>query len=353
MSKRVLVTGGAGYIGCVLVPKLLAKGYKVRVLDKMVFGDGGLDTVRDEIEFVRGDIRDLSAPGPMSVVTLRGMDVVIHLAGLSNDPTAEYNPAANRAINTQGTIDLAKQCKAAGIPRFLFASSCSVYYTMEPGDTLRDEEYPINPQAPYSQSKYEAETGLLALTSDTFHPTILRQGTVFGPSPRMRYDLVVNAFTKDAYLHRKLTVHAGGQMWRPMLHIEDVCDAYIACLEAPEESIRGQVFNVLGTWNGTENYQVVDIAEEVQQSLLDNRGIQLDLEVRKAGASRSYRVSGEKFRQTLGWSPDCSIRGAAEDMWDQLVETADPNDPIYYNIRWLELLEGMRERLDAMGGGPL
>ncbi len=343
MSKTVLVTGGAGYIGCVLVPKLLDKGYHVRVLDKLVFGSGGLTPVWGDMELYCSDIRD------PHLSLLRGVDAVIHLAGLSNDPTAEYNPDANKAINTMGTIHLAQRCKAAGISQFIFASSCSVYYTMEPDDTLRDEQYPVNPTAPYSLSKYEAERGILALADDTFSPVILRKGTIFGPSPRNRYDLVVNAFTEDAFQHRRMTVNAGGRMWRPMLHIEDACDAYIACLEAPVEDVCGQVFNVL-----SDNYRVIDIAQEVQQALQGIPGVTtIDIGVQRVGAARSYRVSGEKFKHVLGLNLNRSIGQAAIDMWEQLAGGIDPNDPIYYNIRWLELLEDMRVRLADMGGGPL
>lgn len=349
MSKRILVTGGAGYIGCVLVPKLLDKGYRVRVLDKLVFGAQGLDDVIDQIELIVGDIRDVNTLGHRRA-TLNDIDAVIHLAGLSNDPTAEYNPVANTSINTKGTATLAHYCKLAGIRRFLFASSCSVYYTMRPDDTLRDEEYPINPTAPYSQSKYEAERALLEMTDDSFYPIILRQGTIFGPSPRKRYDLVVNAFTKDAFQHRRLTIHAGGRMWRPMLHIDDAADAYIACLEDTvlDEGNHGQVFNVL-----SGNHRVIDIAYKVRHALEVNKGIKLDMEVQQVGAMRSYRVSGVKFEQAFGPILHRDIGLAASDMWDQLEDGVDLDDPIYYNLRWLELLDDMRERLGVMGGSPL
>jgi nucleoside-diphosphate-sugar epimerase len=342
MSSHILVTGGAGYIGCVLVPKLLEKGYAVRVLDKLVFGGEGLDPVKDRIELVPGDVRRI----PEKV--LDGIDAVVHLAGLSNDPTAEFNPAANESINTEGTLALAGRCKEAGVRRFVFASSCSVYYTMEADDTVRDEDYPIHPQAPYSYSKHNAEKGLLALADGGLCPVILRKGTVFGPSPRMRYDLVVNTFVKDAFQKRHLTIHAGGRMWRPLLHIEDAAYAYVAVLEAPEEHVRGQVFNVL-----SDNYQVIKVAYEVRRALESQRGVHLHLEVQQVGAVRSYRVAGDKFKRTLGMTLDRSITSATPRMWDELEEGIDPDAPIYYNIRWLEVLTDMQKRLRDMGGGPL
>jgi nucleoside-diphosphate-sugar epimerase len=342
MSKKILVTGGAGYIGCVLAPKLLDRGYEVRIVDKLVFGREGLESIKDKIELFPGDIRNPSKEW------FEGVDAVIHLAGLSNDPTAEYNPKANESINTDGAIILARECKAAGIRRFLFASSCSVYYTMRSDDTVRDEDYPIDPQAPYSYSKHNAEKALLELADNGFCPVFLRKGTIFGPSPRKRFDLVVNTFTKDAFQHRHLIIHAGGRMWRPMLHIEDAADAYIACLEAPEEKVHGQVFNIL-----SDNYQVIKIAHEVRRALEVGKGVRLDLEVQQVGAVRSYRVSGEKFKRVFGLDLSRQIGPAVSEMWDQLEEGIEPDNPIFYNIKWLELLEEMRKRLGEMGGGPL
>lgn len=338
----VLVTGGAGYLGSVLVPRLLERDYRVRVLDKLIFGRSGLDAVADRMELVAGDIRDIDPS------VLDGIDAVVHLAGLSNDPTAEYNPAANASINTEGTIELAKRCKDRGIRRFVFASSCSVYYTIQPDDAIRDEDYDISPEAPYSKSKYLAEIGLRKLADDGFCPVILRKGTIFGPSPRMRYDLVVNTFTKDAFSRRQLTIHAGGRMWRPMLHIEDAVSAYIAALDAPDEKVRGQVFNVV-----SDNYQVLKIAYEVRRTLESQKGIHLQLEVQQVGTSRSYRVAGDRFESVFELSLSRGIGPAVSEMWDALEEGVDPDAPEYYNIRWLELLMEMRGRLKEMGGNPL
>src|SRR5882672_10642834 len=176
-----MATGGAGYVGCRLVPALVEMGADVHVVDKLVFGEQGLEGLRDGIELLRSDIRTLD------VDDLKGIDVVVHLAGLSNDPTAEFNPAANKAINLDATVRLAHLAKEAGVRRFIFASSCSVYYTEVPDDSLRDETDRVEPKAPYSWSKRQAEMRVLELASPDFCPVILRKGTVFGYSPRMRF----------------------------------------------------------------------------------------------------------------------------------------------------------------------
>jgi nucleoside-diphosphate-sugar epimerase len=335
---HVLVTGGAGYIGCRLVPALLARGHEVTVVDKLYFGDAGLESAKNQIRFYAADIRDIPP------AAFDGVSAIIHLAGLSNDPTAEYNPAANLQINTEATITLAKQAKQRKIERFVFASSCSIYYTLQPDDVLRGEDYPIAPKAPYSFSKHEAEKGLNALADDNFSPVMLRKGTIFGQSDRMRYDLVINTFTKDAYASRRLVIHAGGRMWRPMLHIDDAVEAYIATVEAPRERVHRQVFNVL-----SDNFRVLNMAYEVRHVLEQHKGIRLDLQVQHVGTSRSYRVDGSKFHDTLGVKFSHPIGTAVDEIWNKLEEGTEYDNPIYYNIRWLELLTDMQKRLKAMG----
>jgi nucleoside-diphosphate-sugar epimerase len=339
---KILVTGGYGYIGSRLVPALLNAGHKVRVLDKLLFGDEGLGSCRDRIEVVVDDIRTV---GPE---VCDGMDAVIHLAGLSNDPTAEYNPEANKSINAEGTVRIARLARERGVRRFIFASSCSIYYTLHPDGKVKTEESPVEPQAPYSWSKRQAELGLLELADRKFCPLALRKGTVYGQAPRMRYDLVINAFTRDAFAKRRLTIHAGGRMWRPMLHIDDAVDAYLLALNAPDHLVHGRALNVL-----SDNYEVIKLAHEVRRTLEGHKGIRLDLDIQQVGVSRSYRVDGTRFRDGIGFEPKHSMASAVDEMWDHLETGVDFEDPIYYNIRWLELLCAMEQRLKAMGGGPL
>jgi nucleoside-diphosphate-sugar epimerase len=278
---------------------------------------------------------------------LKKFDAVIHLAGLSNDPTAEFNPVANRVINYEATVRLGEMARDAGVERFVFASSCSVYYSECADGHIYDENHPVDPKAPYSWSKLQAELGLLELASTDFSPVILRKGTLFGFSPRMRYDLVVNTFTRDAYAKRRLNVQAGGRMWRPLLHISDAVDAYKAVLTADRDAVHGNVFNVV-----SGNYQVLAIAHEVRRAL-EERGVTIELDITPVGVSRSYRVAGVKFHDYLGVELSRGIRDAVHEMWDASALVSDLNHPIYCNISWLELLADIECRLKRMGGSPL
>src|ERR1039458_3434398 len=230
-SKSILVVGGAGYLGCVLVEELLNRGYAVTVFDRLFFGDEGLRRFRDRVRLLTGDIRS------MPPAVMEGVSAIINLAGLSNDPTAEYNPEANHQMNTVATRTLAEMAKKAGVKRYIFASSCSIYdvgIVDEERDVLLNEESPVQPRAAYGVSKLAGERELLALCDKDFSPVILRMGTLFGFSPRMRYDLVVNTFVKDAFLKGAMTLHYGGQMWRPLVDVRDAARAYVMALEAPD-----------------------------------------------------------------------------------------------------------------------
>ncbi|MEK7649521.1 MAG: SDR family oxidoreductase [Patescibacteria group bacterium] len=328
MSKgTVLVTGGSGYIGSVLVPLLLRSDWKVRVIDVGYFGHEGLSAVKNDIELIEGDIR--SAPKSL----FEGVSAVIHLAGFSNDPTAEYNPMQNFSVNFEGTRHLAELAREAGVPRFIFASSCSVYYSEQPDDTICTEEKIIYPKAPYSLSKHLAEQFLLGQRSDTFAPVMLRKGTVFGSSPRMRYDLAINTFLKNAYINKTLILHSGGWMWRPFLDIEDAARAYLFALEAPIGKVSGGIFNVIGF-----NKLVKDIAEDIVHIVKDSFDIDLIIKAEKTGPQRSYRVSGEKFEK-IGFHPQSDFTQAAKSIWEVLASGKhDLGESKYYNIRQFEYL---------------
>jgi nucleoside-diphosphate-sugar epimerase len=331
-DQTVLVAGGAGYIGCVLVPRLIERGYRVRVLDRLYFGEEPLASFRDRIELVVADVRDL----PDSA--LDGIDGVINLSGLSNDPTAEYDPEANWQMNAIGTETLAEKCVERGIDRYVFASSCSLYDGLPPG--MHDETAEIVPRAAYATSKRYGEEALLRLASEEgLTAVILRNGTVYGWSPRMRFDLVVNTFVKDALLSGKLMLHGGGWMWRPLVDVRDVADAMVAAYEAPAEKVRGEVFNVLHS-----NYQIRELALIVAGTVrMAGRTVDI-IEAPAPRLTRDYECSNAKMSTTVGFIPRHSVLGAATDLVERYAgaDSAQLTDPRHYNIRWLELMNELR-----------
>ncbi len=336
----ILVTGGAGYIGVVLVKELLKKGISVRIFDKLYFGEKPLEEFRDRIDLVQGDIRNFDR------AILNDIDAVAHLAGLSNDPTAEFNPAANMEMNAKGTAELATVCKEKGIRKFTYASSCSIYDRgLFAEDLIQDENAPVQPRAAYAISKYKGERALLELADEDFYPVILRQGTVYGYSPRMRYDLVVNTFVKDALQKGKLTVFCGGEMWRPLIDITDAAGAHICCLEADETKIGGNIYNI-----SYKNYRILEVAYRVKKALEDIVDVEIDVDYFER-KTRSYRVSTKKIETELGFKPTVSIEDSARDMAHKIIDgnAADMENPLYYNINWMTLLVELEQTLKEIG----
>lgn len=334
---RILVTGGAGYIGSVLVPKLLDRGHRVRVLDRMFWGPPHY-AERDGVELVNADVRRM----PEGV--LHGIDAVDHLAGFSNDPTSEYSPEANWQMNAVATETLAQLCRVSAVKRLVFGSSCSLYDGSQT-DELLDEEAPLAPRGAYATSKRYAEEALLANAGGSFEPVVLRQATVFGASERMRFDLVVNAFVKDALVRQRLVLHGGGRMWRPLVNVNDLADAHVACLEAPAAMVAGETFNVVG-----ENHQVRELAEVVAAALV-KLGKPVALEDGPLpGIVRNYKCTGAKLRERLGVSfattPAMAVAELVEKYGKVPVESL--GHPKYYNIAWMELLENARPAYQAM-----
>jgi nucleoside-diphosphate-sugar epimerase len=329
---NVLVTGGAGYIGLELCRQLLERGDSVRVLDRFFFGEQPLLALAEagggRLSFVRGDVRAFEED------VLEGIDGISHLAGLSNDPTAEYNTEANWQMNAVATERLATAAKRRGIARFVFGSSASLYDGIGPG--MFDELTPVKPRGAYSISKKYGEDALLALTGTGFAPTILRQGTVFGWSPRMRFDLVVNTFLKDAALAGKLYLHGGGWQWRPLVDVSDVARAHLACLAAPLDAVGGEIFNVM-----EENYQVRQLAMLVAGSLsLRGRAVTLE-EAPLPKLVRDYRMSNQKLTQRLGFTPAVTVLESIDVMLEKLPldDVAWLANPRWYNIAWMSVLE--------------
>lgn len=336
----ILVTGGAGYIGSVLVRELLALGEEVRVVDTMWFGNPF--PPHERLTMVEGDLRRPEA------AWLDGVTAVIHLAGLSNDPTADFAPELNSESNVYATRQLAelaaKRAAADGRElRYLFASTCSVYYAPTTADeanvSVMTEEMPIAPTANYSKTKRLAEIELLRIADrePLFTPVILRKGTIMGLAPRMRFDLVVNVFTLHAWRNRLLTVHGHGEAWRPLLHVRDAVDAYVHLLSAPSGKIRGEAFNLLH-----KNYRVLELAHWVAEVIEQNYGAEIRVKRDRSGSSaaRSYFVSGQKIADRLGFSADRGVTNAVTTIWEAL-ERGDfgvepEKDPRFFNIRWLK-----------------
>jgi nucleoside-diphosphate-sugar epimerase len=335
-GQTILVAGGAGYIGCVLVPRLLDRGYKVRLLDRLYFGDEALAGFHERIELVVADVRDIPASA------LDGVDGVINLSGLSNDPTAEFDPEANWQMNAIATETLGRMCVERGVERYVFASSCSLYDGMPPG--MHDETADIQPRAAYATSKRYGEERLLELAAQGLCPVLLRNGTVYGWSPRMRFDLVVNTFVKDALLNGKLMLHGGGWMWRPLADVRDVADAMIAAYEAPADKVRGEIFNVLHS-----NYQIRELAMLVAGSVQVATGRRVELEeVPAPRLTRDYECSNAKLSTTLRFNPSRSVLEAVSDLLERIADfdAAKLTDPRWYNIRWLELLSELKPGLE-------
>ena len=334
-GQLILVTGGAGYIGSLLTQRLLDRGYRVRILDRLYWGRGPIAPILDQVELVEADVRDMPA------TALDGVDAVIHLAGLSNDPTAEYDPEANWQMNAIATETLGRNCVDRDVERLVFASSCSLYDGMPPG--MHDETAPIHPRGAYATSKRYGEEALLSLVEDGLCPVMLRNGTVYGYSPRMRFDLVVNTFVKDALLKGQLSLHGGGWMWRPLVDVRDVSDALIAAMEAPAELVRGEIFNVLHS-----NYQIRELAMLVAGSVqLLGRAVTLKEEPAPR-LTRDYECSNTKLASRLGFQPSRSVVEAIDgmlasiDLEDKMMLT----DPRFYNIRWMELISELAPQID-------
>ncbi len=331
--KKVLVVGGAGYVGCILIEELLAKGYSVKVLDRLFFGQDPAKGFLDRVELVVEDMREFNESH------LDDCSAVINIGGLSNDPTAEFNPRANEELNTTASIRVAEVAKRAGIERLIFASTCSIYdrgVGEEVRDVLLDEESDVDPKAAYATSKLAAEGPILSMADDSFAPMAFRKGTIFGFSPRMRYDLVVNAFVKDALSKGKLSVHYGGAMWRPLIDVKDVARAYVMALESDVGLIRGQIFNLTAG-----NFRISELALRVQRALRD-LGVEAELDVDFSyRLVRSYRVSGQKILRTLGFEPRVSVEESVEHMVHEIDRHGyrDFSHPRYYNIEWMKLLE--------------
>ena len=323
--NKIYITGGAGYVGAVLVPRLLDEGYVVTVLDLMLYGEHVLRP-HPQLTAIKGDIRD----SPLLKETIPGNDAVIHLACISNDPSFELNPELGKSINLDAFSPLVEISKAGGIKRFIYASSSSVY-GVKKGIAVH-EGVSLDPLTDYSKFKADCEAILADFQSPEFTTVTIRPATVCGYSPRQRLDVVVNILTNLAFHKREISVF-GGEQLRPNIHIADMVDAYLVLLRAPREEIAGEVFNV-----GFENQSVLELAETVQRVIGDD----VKLVATPTNDNRSYHIASRKIAERLGFVPSHTIEEAVEDLKDAFETGLLPNSleaEQYFNIRRMQSLE--------------
>lgn len=307
--KNILVLGGAGYLGSIVVAQLLARGFKVRVLDSFLFGEEPLTEAKKHpnCELERGDVRDIGAV----VQAMRGVDTVVHLAAIVGDQACDENKQLAMEVNRAATRMLVDVARGCGVRRFIFASSCSVYGA---SDFMLDEGSDLRPLSVYAQTKVDSESILLAAKTPEFAPTVLRLATLFGLSTRMRFDLVVNLFVAQAATAGRITI-LNGEQWRPFLHVQDSGRAILACLEASPAAVSGEIFNVGSSYS---NFQIRDLGLSIARLIPNTQINTMENEDR-----RSYRVSFARIEQVLGFQCERTLES------------------------------GMREMLDAIRSGPL
>ena len=327
MGRKVLVTGGAGFVGSKLVPALLNNGHKVNVLDLFLFCDTpfGALSKNQNLQQYRGDLRDPKIVNE----ALSGCDSVIHLACISNDPSFELNPSLGKEINYDAFRPLVQASKKAGVSRFIYASSSSVYGIKNENKVT--EDLPLEPLTDYSKYKAMCEDVLAEERTPGFTTLVLRPATVCGYAPRLRLDLTVNILTNHAVNNNKITVFGGGQK-RPNIHIDDMVQLYVNCMTYEDRMIDGLVFNA-----GYENYQIIEIAEMVRDVI----GSGVEIEVAKTDDLRSYHISSELIKERLGFSPTHSIYDAARDLQRSFsceLANASLSDPKYFNVQMMKKL---------------
>lgn len=326
-KMKIMVTGGAGFIGSHCVRMLLEKGYSVRVLDSLLFGDEAIRPLLTahpgQLEILQGDIRHVEDV----VAATKGCQGVIHLAGIVGDPACELDPEATHTINYEATKIMVEVAKYANVRRFVFASTCSVYGAAE--DYVLNEGSVLNPVSLYAETNLRSEHVILrGFEGTTTVPTIVRFATVYGASARMRFDLVVNIMTAKAHYDGKVRVF-GGDQWRPNVHVQDAARGLIACMEGPEDRCRGEVFNI---GSNDQNYRIRELAEIVCRTL---PGTQMET-MKDSPDKRSYHVSFDKARYVLGYEVHHTVAQGVLEIAKMLGSNSIANylDDRYYNVKY-------------------
>lgn len=314
---KILVTGTDGYIGSLLGSVLLERGHDVVGIDTGFYRDGWLyNAIKKAPQWISKDIRNITEKD------LEGFEAVVHLAELSNDPLGKLNNDITYEINHVGSVELAKKCKNVGVSRFVYTSSCSAYGIG--GDDFKTEESATDPQTAYAKCKVKVERDVSPLASEHFSPTFLRNATAYGPSPRMRFDIVLNNLSGLAWTTKEIKMTSDGQPWRPLVHVLDICDAIGCVLDAPREKIHNQIFNVGST---SDNYRVKEIAEIVAETFT---GCSLSFGTNDAD-NRSYRVSFDKINTQLGFKCKRNAKIGAEQLYEVFKRIDMP--PEIFNFR--------------------
>jgi nucleoside-diphosphate-sugar epimerase len=326
---RVLVTGHQGYIGSVMAPALVEAGHEVTGLDTGFFADCTVMPETRELPGVRKDVRDVEPED------FEGFDAVVHLAALSNDPIGNLNDRWTEEINFEASVRVAEAAKAAGVSRFLFSSSCIMYGMSEAA--LVDETAPLDPKTTYARSKVRGERAISELADDSFSPVFLRNGTVYGLSPRMRFDTVFNDLLGRAVATRRVVVYGDGKPWRPVVHLKDLVRAFTAALEAPRERVHNQAFN---TGAAQLNHQVGDLARIAVEAV---PGCELEVLSLPGADQRTYKADFSKWARTFPdcefeWTPERGARELREAFESIGLTLADFEDPRFTRLEWLRRL---------------
>jgi len=331
---RVLVTGGAGYIGSILVRRLLKEKYKVTVLDRFFFGKESLASIskNPSLKLIQDDIRWFNPK------ILKNIDVVLDLAALSNDPSGEINPKMTMDINYKGRARVAKLSKQNDVKRYILASSCSIYGFR---DGFLDEKSKVNPLTTYAKANRLAEISSLKLADDKFTVTSLRFATVFGLSTRMRFDLAVNGMVLGFFKNKQIPIMRNGKQWRPFIHVKDVSEAYVKVIKSQKEKVNGKIFNI---GSNAQNYQILPLAKEVAKS------IRIPFSKKWYGDpdSRSYRISFKKAEDEIGFKTKYPISFGAKEVYSALRRGTITDSIKTKTVEWYKWLLESKNVLDSI-----